>query len=167
MDLTQLANLGEFIGGAVVVVSLVYLALQAKQSTRQQRSENYGRSLDRASSVMSSWAKDAQLNQLVIDGTIAAEKLTPSDRVRFGWQMSEVFGTYEFVLEQNDLKVLPAHVWDRYSQHLGFWISLPGVRSWWASNPGAFSASFTRNVEARLSETGLSAEETATFWGQE
>ncbi len=166
MDLTQLANLGEFIGGAVVVISLVYLALQAKQSARQQRSENYGRSLDRASSMMSAWAKDPSLNQLVIDGTISIEKLTPSDRVRFGWQMNEIFGTYEFVFEQNGLRVLPDHVWERYSRHLGFWVSLPGVRTWWANNPG-FSEAFTRNVDARLSDAGLSADETAAFWGQD
>ncbi len=34
MDLTQLANLGEFIGGLAVLVTLIYLALQVRQSTR-------------------------------------------------------------------------------------------------------------------------------------
>ncbi len=35
MDLTRLANLGEFIGGVAVLVTLVYLALQVRQNTRQ------------------------------------------------------------------------------------------------------------------------------------
>ena len=35
MDLTQLANLGEFIGGVAVLVTLIYLALQVRQNTRQ------------------------------------------------------------------------------------------------------------------------------------
>jgi hypothetical protein len=30
VDLTQLANLGEFIGGVAVVVTLVYLAFQVR-----------------------------------------------------------------------------------------------------------------------------------------
>ena len=33
MDLTQLANLGEFIGGLAVLVTLVYLTFQIKQNT--------------------------------------------------------------------------------------------------------------------------------------
>ncbi len=33
MDLTQLANLGEFIGGVAVLVTLVYLVLQVRQNT--------------------------------------------------------------------------------------------------------------------------------------
>ncbi len=32
MDLTQLANLGEFIGGVAVLVTLVYLAVQTRQT---------------------------------------------------------------------------------------------------------------------------------------
>ncbi len=37
MDLTQLANLGEFIGGVAVLVTLVYLAMQARQSAVANR----------------------------------------------------------------------------------------------------------------------------------
>ncbi len=32
MDLTQLANLGEFVGGIAVLVTLIYLALQTRQT---------------------------------------------------------------------------------------------------------------------------------------
>ncbi len=35
MDLTQLANLGEFIGGVVVLVTWIYLAVQVRQGNRQ------------------------------------------------------------------------------------------------------------------------------------
>ncbi len=35
MDLNQLADLGDFIGGAAVLVTLVYLAVQMRQTTRQ------------------------------------------------------------------------------------------------------------------------------------
>ncbi len=36
MDLTQLANLGEFSGGVAVLVTLIYLARQVRQSTAAQ-----------------------------------------------------------------------------------------------------------------------------------
>ncbi len=35
MDLETLANLGEFLGGTAVVVSLIYLAVQIRQGNRQ------------------------------------------------------------------------------------------------------------------------------------
>ena len=40
MDLTQLANLGEFIGGVAVLVTLAYLALQMRQSNELERAES-------------------------------------------------------------------------------------------------------------------------------
>ena len=39
MDLTQLANLGEFIGGVAVLVTLVYLAIQVSQTNRLTRAQ--------------------------------------------------------------------------------------------------------------------------------
>ena len=40
MDLTQLANLGEFIGGVAVLVTLIYLAVQVRQSAQAQEHAN-------------------------------------------------------------------------------------------------------------------------------
>ncbi len=37
MDLTQLANLGEFIGGLAVLVTLIYLAVQVRHNTKEMR----------------------------------------------------------------------------------------------------------------------------------
>jgi len=37
MDLTQVANLGEFIGGVAVLVTLIYLALQLRHNTSALR----------------------------------------------------------------------------------------------------------------------------------
>ena len=165
MDLDTLSKFGEFLGGTVVVVSLVYLALQSKQASIQQRSENYGRTVDRASAVMSQWASNPELNRLVIDGSINLAILDPYDRIRFIWQMSEIFAVYEFTFEQQNLNVLPDHVWQRYSQHLDMWLSLPGVREYWASNPGDFSPLFMHYVNNKLGAKVLSEAEAASFWG--
>ena len=40
MDLTQLANLGEFIGGLAVVMTLIYLAVQVRQGALAQQHTN-------------------------------------------------------------------------------------------------------------------------------
>ena len=39
MDLTQLANLGEFIGGVAVLLTLIYLAAQVRQGNRLARAQ--------------------------------------------------------------------------------------------------------------------------------
>jgi hypothetical protein len=37
MDLEALGNLGDFLGGIGVVITLLYLAIQIRQNTRQMR----------------------------------------------------------------------------------------------------------------------------------
>jgi uncharacterized membrane protein len=51
MDLQYLANLGELVGAVVVVLSLIYLAVQVRQNTQAQRTENYSRALDRLAAI--------------------------------------------------------------------------------------------------------------------
>ena len=66
MDLAQLANLGEFIGGIAVLATLVYLALQVKQSrdvgvavARQQTTAMF----------QSTWDRVAQAPEMFSAGT--------------------------------------------------------------------------------------------------
>lgn len=164
MDLDTLSKLGEFVGGVVVVVSLLYLAIQAKQSSQQQRSENFGRIVDRVSDILSLIAKDPELNYLFITGTIGLDNLSANDRLRFSWLANMVFSTYEFIFQQHNAKVLPNFVWDRYRQHVDFWTSFPGVREWWKANPGAFTSEFADLIEASLLRNGHSVESAINYW---
>ena len=58
MDLEQFAYAGEFLGGIGVIVSLVYLASQIRGSTRSQRAENYGRSLEQLANMQARFATE-------------------------------------------------------------------------------------------------------------
>lgn len=68
MDLQTLANLGEFLGGVAVIVSLVYVALQVRQNTQSLRTENYGRALDRVASMQSLLSRDTEVSRLFSRG---------------------------------------------------------------------------------------------------
>ncbi len=50
-NLESLANLGEIIGAVAVVVSLIYLAVQVRQNTHAQQTENFSRALDRVAAL--------------------------------------------------------------------------------------------------------------------
>ena len=47
LDLDTMANLGEFVSAIAVVVSLLNLANQVRQSTHSFRTENFARALER------------------------------------------------------------------------------------------------------------------------
>lgn len=147
MDLETLARLGEFVGGFVVMVSLVYLAHQVRQNTKSLRAENYARVLDRLSTLQSNLSSDADLNRIVTLGSRRPESLTAPERVRFSWALYETMGAAEFVFHQAREKAFPEEVWERWRTTLGWWISNPGIRRWWSSKPVPFTPDFESLME--------------------
>ncbi len=163
-DLGTLANLGEFVSAIAVVVSLVYLAYQVRQSTDSLRTENYARALERVATMQARLSSDAAFAAVVTRGAIDPSRLTAEERVQFTWTFYEMFGAFEFMFHQSESGALPREVWQRWSDTLAWWISLPGVQAWWVARPAPFSASFTTHVEGRL-QSGLPDPAAARRWG--
>ena len=149
-QLESLANLGEIIGAVAVVVSLVYLAVQVRQNTRAQRTENFSRALDRIAAIQSSLSGDSETAVVVAKGVVDPENLTPRERIRFTWAMYELFGAFEFIFLASRETAIPEEVWERWSSAGAWWLALPGVQVWWQIRPIPFTRSFTAYVEALL-----------------
>ena len=150
LDLETLANLGELVSATAVVVSLVYLAYQVRQSTHSLRTENYARALERVAAMQARLSSDAAFAAIVTRGAIDTSRLTAEERVQFTWTFYEMFGAFEFMFHQSESGALPREVWQRWSDTLAWWISLPGVQAWWLARPAPFSSSFTCHVDGRL-----------------
>lgn len=163
MNLDTLAQLGEFVGGFFVVISLVYLAYQVRQNTRSLRAENYARVLNRMSELQSRLALDAGLNHVMVVGAEDPGRLTRSERVRFSWALYELIGTAEFMYHQSLDHTLPAPVWARWEATLGWWLSHPGMRAWWRARPTPFSQDFEAFAEDIIQNDRFDAEAIARW----
>jgi hypothetical protein len=142
VDLDSLAKLSEFIGGIVVVISLVYLAYQVRQNTLSIRSENYARALERMSTVQSQLSMDPDFHHVFMVGAEDPARLSRAERIRFSWALYEMFGAGEFMFHQSRDKALPEAVWSRWQATIGWWLSHPGIRAWWTAKPAPLSADF-------------------------
>ncbi len=91
MDLTQLANLGEFIGGVAVLVTLIYLAVQVRHvrqmSVVAAADKNADLWFDVCNSVLENY-------ELWCRGSIG-EGLSAKESMKFSFLMAEVFGYLE------------------------------------------------------------------------
>ena len=152
MSLEALAYLGEVIGAVAVVVSLVYLAVQIRQSTQAQRTENYGRALERISNIQALWSHDDDLSALLAKGAEDSAKLSPPERIRFTYAFLELFGAIEFMFHAYKEGAIPEKVWARWSETVAWWMSLRGVQDWWRHLPVSFTADFVEFVDGILAD---------------
>lgn len=164
-NLESLANLGEIIGAIAVVVSLVYLAVQVRQNTRAQQTENFSRALDRVATMQASLSQDPEISAIFSKGVSDPTELAPRERVQFTWAMYELFGAFEFMYLASRDKSIPDEIWERWSLAVAWWLTFPGVQTWWTVRPIPFGESFTAYVESLIEANPTDPESTRRFQG--
>jgi hypothetical protein len=136
----------------VVLITLVYLALQVRQNNQALRTENYARAVDRTTSMQSKLAQDGDFALLLARGAADATRLNPLERIQFSWCMTEFLTSFEFMFHADQDHTLPEEVWIRWSSTIAWWFTFPGIRAWWHSMPTPFSSDFTSFIESILED---------------
>lgn len=162
-QLEALGNLGEIIGAIAVVVSLVYLAVQVRQNTQAQRTENFSRALDRVAAMQASFSRDSYAAGVFAKGVAEPSRLTPKERIQFTWAMYELFGAFEFMFLASSTDAIPDEVWQRWSSATAWWLTFPGVQIWWHARPIPFTDGFTSYVGSLLDKNPTDEEATRRY----
>ena len=152
MELQTLANIGEFLGGLGVIVSLIYLAVKIRGNTSSQQSETYARSLERMAYMQEFMAKDHALTKMFNEGLIDPNQLTITQKIQFSWVLTEMFGNLEFMFFQSEQRNIPAELWDRWEETMKWWLTFPGVVAWWKGKPTPFTPAFMSCVEECIAQ---------------
>ncbi len=160
MDLQTLANIGEIIGAVVVILSLVYLTIQVRQNTQAQRTENYARALDLLAALQSTLSQDSEISLIFSRGILDPSKLTSLEKLRFNWSLYEAFGAFEFMFHASKTNSIDEEVWTRWAVAVAWWLTFPGVQTWWNAKPLPFTDSFTSFVETLIKDNPTDANPT-------
>ena len=160
MNLQSLAYIGEIIGAVVVVLSLIYLAVQVRQNTEAQRTENYARALERLATFQSMLSSGSEISTIFSKGLTDSPNLTAQEKLRFNWSMYEAFGAFEFMFHAARKKSIDEEIWSRWSQAIAWYLTFPGAHKWWVIRPLPFTNSFSLFVESLLKDNPTDVEKT-------
>jgi len=154
LDLQTFAQLGEFLGGAAVWVSLVYLAVQVRQGNRQV--EHNTRSLE-VSTYQSITADlnafrallitHPDLGRIYLQGLKDPSVLTADEQFRFRGLMQTLFGNLELMHRVRLAGLLQLDSQD--ATLLGVALT-PGARAWWAQARYLYGSDFQRYVDGMV-----------------
>ena len=150
MTLETMAQLGEFVGGFGVIISFVYLAVQLRANTKSLRADMTARILDRLVAQQHTYAFDAEASKFFNRAINEPARLTMDERSQFAWLMTEFLGGFEFLMQQYQAGNVDEETWLRWSSTLDWWLTFPGVRTFWKGRPTPYRESFTNHIEDRL-----------------
>jgi hypothetical protein len=150
MNWEAIGAIGEVVGAAGVIASLMYLAVQIRQNTKSVRRASARQSSEKNAVALRGLADYSDLFSGDHMGLDRIAELNPSERTRFNM----VMGMWMQAKEQDFADVREGILEPEYAvpyQHFMRQIfACSGGAQWWSEHRGWFSASFQREIDGLL-----------------
>jgi hypothetical protein len=158
LSLEDLGNLGEFLAAIAVIITLIYLAFQIRQNTRQisQNTQSLrlaaGHAFKRdTQDLRVALVHDAEAARILRTGLGDVTSLNDDERARFNLLLAAIIEHIQFAFERREEGLVE---WDAQRAFMLSYFSQPGVQEWWKSGRQIFNAAFVRYVEEELLAKG-------------
>ena len=154
MTLQEWAFIAEMIASFAVVVSLIYLAIQVRESTKVNSAQARHSISEFVLQIGLFNAEHAdRLARVHGDG-----ELSEGDHLFRYWNHLMVMLHAETYFHHQELGLMPASHWNGYVRFITGYTKTPGFRGAWADVGPAFSENFARWMDDRLAEQDRNAE---------
>ena len=151
MNLSDLGNIGDFVGAFGVIGSLIYVGYQIRQNTiATERTNARLTSSDHSRALLG--IMDEKVSEIVLRGAGDIDALTPTERYRFDIAITSWLETIEQAFADYRQKNFPEDLIFAYRTRIAAVLGAPGGRVWWSNRRVWFSQHFREEVDERLAK---------------
>lgn len=155
MTIQDLGSIGELLSSIVVLISLVYLALQIKSSNETARTSTYQSVVSDFGALNRAMAVTPELSMLFVNGMEDFESLTAEEKARVSQLFFMSFHYFENMFYQNQKGYLENDVWTGWKRLMLTYHARPGFQTWWAVRRDVFSESFVEFLRTEKSDKAV------------
>ena len=163
MTLDQIANIAEISAAALVIVSLIYVAIQIKQNTKATQLSTSQAFIDTHGEVLLHIAVDKEFRDIYWRGLKGLSNLHGSETAAFAVWTNHAFRVWESFYYQWQEGVLDDRLWAGFKVQLCDFFGYPGTREIWSSRYHQLSEEFRELVDNEV----VSAESKPLYVSQE
>jgi len=150
VTLSDLGNVGEFVASVGVIVSLVYLGIQIRQSSRIVKAATHHSSSRAWSELEVALATDSEATRILLEGGRSYAELNLEERLRYSLLMRAILHQHEDDFVQVQEGLIDAGKLARHRRPVAEALAQPAARDWWAENAHLFSQDFQDFVAMAL-----------------
>ena len=150
MDWEAIGAVGELLGAAGVIVSLLYLAIQIRGDARAKRAETVHEQSEAFRNFLHIIATNREVADIYVRGIRDFGSLHDDELARFSSLLGFLFRVYEENFFQWREGILDDHVWHGLESPVDDILAYSGVSAWWATRDHWFSGPFREFVQAKL-----------------
>ena len=163
MSLDQVANIAEISAAALVIVSLIYVAIQIKQNTKATQLSTSQAFIDTHGEVVLHIAVDKEFREIYWRGLKGLSNLDGSETAAFAVWTNHAFRVWESFYYQWQEGVFDDRLWAGFKVQLCDFFGYPGTREIWSARNHLFSEEFRELVDNEV----VSAESKPLYVSQE
>lgn len=160
MNWEAIGAIGESVGAAAVVVSLVYLAIQIRQgsaltrlNTKAMHARAYQDLVDHHASIHLKVATHADLRRTVMRGRdLGVDDMSDEERVQYGSFTSQQVRSYYTGFNLYEQGLIDEAQWQSFSRSIALMTQAKAFRDWWQQRGDLFPEEFARVVESYLND---------------
>jgi hypothetical protein len=153
--LDAIGNIGDFLGGLGVVVTLIYLAIQVRQNTKSTKTQSYQAAVSAASDWSRQVGIDSESCKIILAGSIDQGALSDIERVQYNLIMVSVLRNCENIHYQYINGAIDESTWIGWANRTHSFLAPEGAQAWWQNQESAFSPEFRLFANERHGTDGL------------
>ena len=157
MNWDAVGALGEVIGALAVVVSLLYLAVQIRNQSKESRLNSVSEAARQWNDVLASTASDRALCEVWVAGINDFEGLELIDRTQFTAHAGRILRVAEVMYEHYRQGRLRVDAWGATNQVLIDLFAYQGARDWWTTRRQWYTPTFQSFVDETIESTDSGA----------
>lgn len=153
MNWDAIGALGELIGALVVLITLIYLAVQIRQNAQATRAATEMQ----ATEMLRSWAEARASDpnyQRIWNELAEGREISDNDKIQFVWTFSPLCVVAQGVLDQYEAGLVSEICWNNFERTLVGLLKIADfVTLWWEARDGSFSPSLYERIDSVLRES--------------
>ena len=166
MNWEALGAIGELVGGLVVLVTIIYLSIQVRQSAQATRCSTEIQITQMISDWTSAKSIDARY-QRIYDELAQGKELSNDDKIYFTWSTSAICAIADGAMDQYKAGLISERCWMTLERIIVGLLTLEFQSHWWQQRDGGFSPELYEFIDSRKSSVNWSLGSSRTWLDRE
>ena len=148
MDWGAVSAIAGLCAAIFVGLTVVYLALQVKASTKATYSQTYHLATSALAEMAGIVGQDRELARIFRIGMADPDALSEDESIQFGYLGISLFRRFENVFFQYELGMIDEDFWVGHRDNTLWFFRRPGMQAWWKDRKFAFSKRFREFLDS-------------------
>ena len=164
MNWEAIGAIGELFGGVVVVLTIIYLSQQVRQSNKFAKAEAERDIQSQWTAITDVVLRDSETREVLRKGVDSFDTLSGSERTAYSVYLSHVINHLEMVLKMERDGLVSDDVAGTYKNVVAQIVGTPGGREYWKVGKNLYQDLSTNHIESFIKDSPDGISVALSFW---